>query len=107
MAVSDRRQKIETMLAVDPHDQFLRYALAMECAKAGEVERCLELFRGLMADEQPHIPSFLMAGQQLQRFDRIEEAREVLRRGIEAARRAGNSHAAGEMAELLAALGTQ
>jgi thioredoxin-like negative regulator of GroEL len=104
--MSSRREKIEAMLAADPRDQFLRYALAMEWAKAEEHDRSLELFRSLMDDDPPHVPSFLMAGQSLCRSGRIEEARTVLRDGIEAARRQNNSHAAGEMGELLASLGT-
>jgi hypothetical protein len=46
-----------------------------------------------------------MAGQQLARLDRIEEARSFLRDGIEAARTQGDAHAAGEMSEFLASLG--
>jgi thioredoxin-like negative regulator of GroEL len=92
------------MLAQDPQDQFLRYTLAMELQKEGDQTRSLELFRGLMQDADPHVPSFLMAGQSLNEQGRVEEAQEVLRAGIEAARRAGNSHAAGEMSELLASL---
>jgi hypothetical protein len=46
-----------------------------------------------------------MAAQQLAELERIEDARELLRDGIEEARAQGNSHAAAEMAELLAQLG--
>jgi hypothetical protein len=47
-----------------------------------------------------------MAGRQLVALGRIEEARRALREGIEEARRQGNTHAAGEMGELLMSLGT-
>ena len=104
-APQSRREKIEAMLVGDPNDQFLRYHLAMELEKAGEHERSLETFRGLMRDAPPHVPSFFMAGQSLVKHGRTEEAREVLRNGIEAARTQGNAHAAGEMSELLASLG--
>lgn len=100
-----RREKIEAMLADDPTDTMLRYMLAMELDKAAEHDRSLELFAGLMADRPPHVPAFLMAGQQLVKLNRIDEARTALRDGIEAARTQGNSHAAGEMAEFLTQLG--
>jgi tetratricopeptide (TPR) repeat protein len=102
-----RREKIVAMLTKDPQDQFLRYQLAMELEKLEEHEESLALFRGLMQDAQPHVPSFLMAAQYLTKLDRIEEARSVLRQGIEQARNQGNSHAAGEMGELLASLGSE
>jgi len=106
MNAPSRRQKIEAMLAQEPADQFLRYALAMELEKEGEHERSLDLFHGLMEDPVPHVPSFLMAAQQLTRHDRVEDARSALRTGIEEARRQGNAHAASEMSELLMSLGS-
>jgi len=105
MNAGTRREKIEAMLAADPADPMLRYMLAMELDKAEEHDRSLELFAGLMADDSPHVPAFLMAGQQLVKLNRIDEARTALREGIEAARTQGDSHAAGEMAEFLAQLG--
>jgi hypothetical protein len=46
-----------------------------------------------------------MAGRHLAKHGRIAEARAALREGVEEARRQGESHAAGEMAEFLASLG--
>lgn len=94
------------MLADSPGDTFLRYALALEFEKegdhAGSLARLAELQRG----DPPYVPAFFMAAQQLVAANRIEEARTALRDGIEQARRQGDSHAAGEMSELLAQLGS-
>jgi hypothetical protein len=106
MNAGSRREKIEAMLADDPSDTMLRYMLAMELDKAAEHDRSLELFAGLMADSPPHVPAFLMAGQQLVKLSRLDEARTALREGIGAARAHGDSHAAGEMAEFLTQLGS-
>jgi tetratricopeptide (TPR) repeat protein len=100
-----RRQKIEAMLADAPQDEFLRYALAMELDKEGDHEASLARLDELSRDEPPYVPAFFMAGQQLARLGRLAEARSRLRDGIEAARRAGDAHAAAEMSELLASLG--
>ena len=105
MSGPSRREKIEAMLADAPDDQFLRYALALEMEKAGEHEQSLELLRGLMAESPPHVPSFLMAAQYLAKRGEYQDARTVLRGGIEAARNQGETHAAGEMSDLLANLG--
>lgn len=106
MNTSSRRQKIEAMLADEPNDTFLRYSLAMEWEKEGEHEKSLEGLRGLMSDDPPYVPAFFMSGQQLVRLSRIDEARASLRDGIEQARRQNNTHAAGEMSEFLASLGS-
>ena len=100
-----RREKIEAMLVDDPSDTFLRYSLAMELDKEGDHEASLSKFAELTRDASPYVPAFFMAAQQLARLNRIAEARTALRDGIEHARVAGNSHAAGEMSEFLANLG--
>jgi hypothetical protein len=100
-----RREKIEAMLADDPGDTFLRYSLAMELDKEGDHDASLTRFAELTRDEPPYVPAFFMAGQQLVRLQRIDEARGVLRDGITAARVQGDLHAAGEMTEFLASLG--
>jgi thioredoxin-like negative regulator of GroEL len=100
-----RREKIEAMLAEDPGDTFLRYSLAMELDKEGDHEASLSKFAELTRDKPPYVPAFFMAGQQLVRLGRVEEARAILREGVAAARCQGESHAEGEMSEFLASLG--
>ncbi len=105
MSPMSRREKIEAMLADDPRDSFLRYSLAMELEKDGAHEPSLQQLRGLMQDEPPYVAAFFRAGQLLARLQRLSEARDALRRGIEHARQQGDAHAAGEMSEFLASLG--
>ena len=100
-----RREKIEAMLADDPTDTFLRYSLAMELRTEGENEASLKIFDELMKSDPPHVQAFFMSGQLLSEIDRIDEARENLRAGIDQARAQGETHAAAEMSELLASLG--
>jgi hypothetical protein len=100
-----RREKIEAMLADSPTDTFLRYSLALEREKEGDHERSLAGLAELSRDEPPYVPAFFMAAQQLVKLSRIDDARSMLRAGIDAARQQGNAHAAGEMAELLTQLG--
>ncbi|TWT96222.1 hypothetical protein [Neorhodopirellula pilleata] len=100
-----RREKIQAMLADDPQDTFLRYSLAMEYRSEGNHEESLRGLGELTRDETPYVPAFFMAAQQLVDLNRINEARSMLREGIDQAREQGNSHAAAEMSELLASIG--
>ncbi|MGB7343664.1 MAG: hypothetical protein WBD20_05605 [Pirellulaceae bacterium] len=100
-----RREKILAMLADDPKDTFLRYSLAMELRSEGNHDESIEKLRELTCDETPYVPAFFMAAQQLADLDRVDEAREFLRSGIDQARAQGNGHAAAEMSELLTSLG--
>jgi tetratricopeptide (TPR) repeat protein len=101
-----RREKIEAMLRDEPGDVFLRYSLALELDKEGRHDESLQLLAALGRDDPPYVPAFFMAGQQLARLRRIDDARSALRQGIEEARRQNNLHAAAEMGELLASLGS-
>lgn len=100
-----RLDQILKLLEAEPGDAFLRYALAMEYRSLGEAASAGENFRKLMANSPPHVPSFFMFGQLLVEQGEIEEARTVLREGIEQARTQGDAHAAGEMSQFLADLG--
>ena len=102
--MTSRREKIEQMLADEPQDTFLRYSLALEFDKEGRHDESLSLFQALMEDSTPYVPAFFMAGQQLARLRRAADARDVLRQGIDQARRQDDLHAAGEMSEFLASL---
>ena len=100
-----RREKIEAMLAEDPGDTFLRYSLAMELDKEGDHTSSLAKLAELSRDDPPYVPAFFMAGQQLVRLGRIEEARSILSDGIAAAQAQGDAHAAGEITEFRVSLG--
>lgn len=103
--MSQRREKIEAMLAEDPSDTFLRYSLALELRKEQRHDESLERLRQLTSDAPPYVPAFFMAAQQLVDLDRVAEARQYLRDGIQQARDQGDTHAAAEMSEYLAMLG--
>ncbi len=102
--MASRREKIQAMLIEEPGDTFLRYSLAMELDKEGDHETSLAELRELYSLTPPYIPAFFMAGQQLAKLNRLDESRSVLRTGVEQAQIQGDSHAASEMTEFMAAL---
>ena len=104
--MTTRLEKIQSMLQDDPKDSFLRYTLAMEYRKNDENEKSIELLAELATKDEPkYVAAFFMAAQQLVELDRLDEARTLLRDGIDEARLQNNHHAAAEMAELLAEIG--
>ena len=105
MSDKTRKQQLEAMLALDPNDPFLHYGLAMEYVSAGDDAEAVRRFQGLFTVAPDYVPAYLQAGQALVRLDRVDEARDVLRRGMAAAQRQRNDHAYGEMEGLLESLG--
>lgn len=99
-----RKQQLEEMLETEPHDAELRYMLAMEHASGGDDEGAVRCFEELVAVAPDYPPAYHQAGRALTRLNRISEARTVLQKGIPVALKKGDTHAAGEMEELLNSL---
>jgi hypothetical protein len=99
-------EQIEKLLSEMPDDAFLRYGLAMEHASAGDDAECVNILNDLITRTaaSPYVPAYLQCGQALVRLDRTDEAAAVLRAGVEAAGRAGDTHAQGEMQGLLTSI---
>jgi thioredoxin-like negative regulator of GroEL len=104
MTESPRLKQIQAWLADSPDDLELRYALAMEYRSVGDDERTAEQLKSLIADKPDYIASYLMLAQTLVKLIRDDEAKDVLRTGIAAAKRAGHEHAMGEMQGMLESL---
>jgi predicted Zn-dependent protease len=101
-----RKERILAMLQDDPNDSFLKYTLAMELRKEGDLTESIRMLRSLAYDpNEKYVAAYFMAAQQLTELDQVEEARTLLRDGIEEARKQNNLHAAAEMSELLSELG--
>lgn len=94
---SPRRMKLEASLAEQPGDEFLRYALAMQCLNDGETEEGRQRLLDLIADQPNSIAAYLQLGQSYAESNDVASAREILDRGIERARKVGDHHAASEM----------
>ena len=100
-----RKEKILAMLADSPEDTFLRYSLAMELRSEADHEASLSKLAELISKKPPFVAAFFMSAQQLVQLGRIDEARTLLRDGIDQARQQDDAHAAAEMGELLTSLG--
>ena len=97
----DRVAFLNEVLSQNPSDAFARYGLAMEYAKAGEVERALREFSKLLTAQPDYTAGYFMAAQTLAKANRLAEAREMLTGGIASAKRTGNEHAQSEMEAML------
>jgi Flp pilus assembly protein TadD len=104
MAGKTRKQQIEEMLAEEPNDPELRYALAMEHVSAGDDENAIRCFQELGTLRPDYVPAYFHLAQALIRRGRTDEARPVMERGITTARSKGDHHAADELQGLLSSI---
>ena len=99
-----RLEMLQEHLAEFPEDAFARYGLAMEYANSGGTASALKEFTTLLDKHPDYTAGYFMAAQTLAKVGRVEEAREMLRKGIACAERTNNAHAKSEMEGMLAEL---
>jgi tetratricopeptide (TPR) repeat protein len=92
-----RLAALNEILKANPTDAFARYALGLEYSGAGDTDAALSEFQQLLAAHPDYTNGYFMAAQTLVRADRNDEARALLQKGIDCARRTGNQHAQAEM----------
>jgi tetratricopeptide (TPR) repeat protein len=98
-------EDLQKLIEACPDDPFPRYGLAMELKKQGRPGEAVLAFRELVGRFQDYVPGHHQLARALEAAGSVEEAREAYRRGIEAARRTGDGHAAEEMQGALEMLG--
>ncbi len=102
---TSRLDALKQMVALDPANTFARYGLAMEYLKAGDAEQAVAEFQAILEANPKYIAAYYHSGQALERLDRLDEAREAYRRGIEVCTAAGDLHARSELQAALDLLG--
>jgi tetratricopeptide (TPR) repeat protein len=101
----NRMEILKNMVAQNPNDSFSRYGLAMEYANSGELERAIEEYEALLRANPDYAAAYYHGGQAFEKLGRIEEARGMYRRGLEATLRTGDGHTHSELQAALDILG--
>jgi len=94
---TNRLEILLNMVANNPQDSFARYGLAMEYANSGDLERAVAEYRTLIGFNPDYSAAYFHGGQALEKLGRVEEAREVYEKGIEATSRTGDQHTRSEL----------
>jgi thioredoxin-like negative regulator of GroEL len=102
---SRRRLILEQSVAADPADTFLRYGLAVQCLRDGDIDEGRQRLLALIADHpDDQIAAYQQLAQSYLDTGEGEAASVRLRTGIAMARAAGDWHAATEMEQMLSNL---
>jgi predicted Zn-dependent protease len=102
---SSRRLMLEASLSEDPHDPFLRYGLAVQCLREGDIEEGRQRLHSLINDDpEGQVAAYQQLGQSYAEMGEVPAALTILRTGVAKARSAGNWHAAEEMEQLIASV---
>ena len=80
----------------------MRYGLAMEFVKSGDLARAMDEFAGVLATDPSYGAAYFHGGQTLEKLGRLDDARDYYRRGIA---EASDPHARSELQSALDILG--
>jgi len=96
-----RLEKLTKLLAADPSDAFVLYALAQEHAGAGEGAKAVEYFDRCIAADPKHAYAHYHKAKVLDDLGDRAAAIAAIGRGLDAAKAGGDAKATGELNSLL------
>ncbi|HLH05047.1 MAG TPA: tetratricopeptide repeat protein [Bryobacteraceae bacterium] len=101
---TNRLEILKSMLAQDPNNSFARYGLATEYANSGQLEDAVNEFHTLLEKDQTYVAAYYHGGQALEKLGRINEARALYEKGLDACKSKGDLHTHSEIERALSLL---
>jgi len=102
--VSDRLAQLQGMLAEEPGDLFLRYAIALEWKRSGNMEQAITDLESILTDDPKYIPGYYQLALLQADLGRIEDAKRACEAGMMQGLVTGDRKARAELQELLNSL---
>ncbi len=99
-----RIDALRGFLEEDPKDSFSRYALALEYIKLGQHDAGIKEFETIVLNDPAYVATYYQLGKIYEREERVADALETYRKGIEIAIGAGDDHTRSELKEALTML---
>lgn len=96
-----RLQQLEEMLAQEPGDVFLRYAIAMEYFSVNDFEGALTRLKDILKTDPDYLAAYYQAGKCYEELKRFEDAKSVYQLGIELALKQQKTKTVNELREAL------
>ena len=97
ISILDRVEKLKEFLEQNPADSFVQHALALEYIKVGNDEEAKNLFNEILRREPTYIGSYYHLAKLLERTGDNEKAIKIYERGMEEAKKAGDTHSYNEL----------
>lgn len=88
----DRIEKLKEFLKQNPADSFLQHALGLEYVKLGDDETARGLFEAILEREPGYVGTYYHLAKLLERNNNTDKAIKVYEKGMEEAKKAGETH---------------
>ena len=89
------------MLKDEPDDSFLNYALALEYAKANDMDKAIILLEKIIERDANYLGAYYQLGNYYEETGNIHEAIDIYTKGIGIAKQQNNRKTLGELNEAL------
>lgn len=93
----DRIARLKEFLQATPGDNFLKHALALEYIKIDDDSTAQRIFEEILTQDPGYIGSYYHLAKLLERTGDTNAAIQWYEKGMEAAKKAGDHHALGEL----------
>jgi tetratricopeptide (TPR) repeat protein len=99
--MNQRIEQLQQMLAKEPEDLFLQFALALETDKLNETDKAISILESILDKDKNYLAAYYQLGKMLQKTNHNEKAKKVFLRGIEIAKDQRNQKTERELKEAL------
>jgi tetratricopeptide (TPR) repeat protein len=96
-----RLTELQNMLLAEPGDAFLRYAIALELAKAGQLQQAIAETIQLIHEQPDYLGAYYQLGKWLEQNNQSDKALDIYRRGVAIAEKQNKKKALAEFQEAI------
>jgi tetratricopeptide (TPR) repeat protein len=97
----DRLSQLEELLKEDPNDPFLKYGIALEHAKLGNISEAVLRIENLIAEKPDYLGAYYQLGQYYEALKNMEAAKNIYEKGMLLAKEKKNMKTLNELREAL------
>ena len=99
--MATRLEQLQQMLAQEPNDEFLQYAIGIEYFSVGDFTKALECFNTILNTKPDYLAAYYQTGKCYEELKQTEEAKNIYSKGIELALKQNKAKTLGELREAL------
>ena len=99
--MSTRLEQLQQMLAQEPNDEFLQYAIAFEYFSANNFEKAIDCFTKILQANPDYLAAYYQTGKCYEELKKFDAAKNMYTKGIEVAQKQNKTKTLNELKEAL------
>lgn len=104
---TNKLKQLARQIKDNPGDSFSKFALALEFRKKGEFKKARILFEDILSSDPDYVGVYYHLGKLYEALDRLQDSRDIFKRGIKIAEAQQEMRTESELREALAQVETE